>query len=118
MSKSFAQIPHAVNEEVKSYAPGTPERAQLLDAYKKMFNEVTEVPQYIGSEEIFSGNKKEIRPPHDHQKVVGYFHEGTQADVVKAIDTALAAKEAWVAMPWEDRAAIFLKAADLSLIHI
>ena len=113
MSKSFAQIPHAVNEEVKSYAPGTPERAQLLDAYKKMFNEVTEVPQYIGSEEIFSGNKKEIRPPHDHQKVVGYFHEGTQADVVKAIDTALAAKEAWVAMPWEDRAAIFLKAADL-----
>ena len=113
MSKSFAQIPHAVNEEVKSYAPGTPERAQLLDAYKKMFNEVTEVPQYIGSEEIFSGNKKEIRPPHDHQKVVGYFHEGTQDDVRKAIYTALAAKEAWVAMPWEDRAAIFLKAADL-----
>lgn len=113
MSKSFAQIPHAVNEEVKSYAPGTPERAQLLDAYKKMFNEVTEVPQYIGSEEIFSGNRKEIRPPHDHQKVVGYFHEGTQDDVRKAIDTALAAKEAWVAMPWEDRAAIFLKAADL-----
>ncbi|MGU9939614.1 L-glutamate gamma-semialdehyde dehydrogenase [Empedobacter brevis] len=113
MSKSFAQIPQAVNEEVKSYAPGSPERAQLLDAYKKMFNEVTEVPQYIGSEEIFSGNKKEIRPPHDHQKVVGYFHEGTQEDVKKAIDTALAAKEAWVAMPWEDRAAIFLKAADL-----
>lgn len=113
MSKSFAQIPQAVNEEVKSYAPGSPERAQLLDAYKKMFNEVTEVPQYIGSEEIFSGNKKEIRPPHDHQKVVGYFHEGTQDDVKKAIDTALAAKEAWVAMPWEDRAAIFLKAADL-----
>ena len=113
MSKSFAQIPQAVNEEVKSYAPGSPERAQLLDAYKKMFNEITEVPQYIGSEEIFSGNKKEIRPPHDHQKVVGYFHEGTQEDVKKAIDTALAAKEAWVAMPWEDRAAIFLKAADL-----
>ncbi len=113
MSKSFAQIPQAINEEVKSYAPGTPERAQLLDAYKKMYNEVTEVPQYIGSEEIFSGNKKEIRPPHDHQKVVGYFHEGTQADVVKAIDSALAAKDAWVALPWEDRAAIFLKAADL-----
>lgn len=113
MSKSFAQIPQAVNEEVKSYAPGSPERAQLLDAYKKMFNEITEVPQYIGSEEIFSGNKKEIRPPHDHQKVVGYFHEGTQEDVKKAIDTAMAAKEAWVAMPWEDRAAIFLKAADL-----
>ena len=113
MSKSFAQIPHAVNEEVKSYAPGTPERAQLLDAYKKMYNEVTEVPQYIGSEEVFSGNIKEIRPPHDHQKVVGYYHTGTQEDVIKAIDAALVAKEAWVAMPWEDRAAIFLKAADL-----
>lgn len=113
MSKSFAQIPQAVNEEVKSYAPGSPERAQLLDAYKKMFNEVTEVPQYIGAEEIFSGNKKEIRPPHDHQKVVGFYHEGTQDDVNKAIDTALAAKDAWVALPWEDRAAIFLKAADL-----
>lgn len=113
MSKSFAQIPQAVNEEVKSYAKGSPERAQLLDAYKELYSQVTEVPQYIGSEEVFSGNKKEIRPPHDHQKVVGYYHEGTQDDVVKAIDTALAAKEAWVALPWEDRAAIFLKAADL-----
>ncbi|WP_313579920.1 L-glutamate gamma-semialdehyde dehydrogenase [Chishuiella sp.] len=113
MSKSFAQIPQAVNEEVKSYAKGSPERAQLLDAYKELYSQVTEVPQYIGSEEVFSGNKKEIRPPHDHQKVVGYYHEGTQEDVKKAIDTALAAKEAWVALPWEDRAAIFLKAADL-----
>ena len=52
MSKSFAQIPQAINEEVKSYAPGTPERAQLLDAYKKMYNEITEVPQYIGSEQV------------------------------------------------------------------
>lgn len=113
MSKSFAQIPQAVNEEVKSYAKGSPERAQLLDAYKELYSQVTEVPQYIGSEEVFSGNKKEIRPPHDHQKVVGYYHEGTQEDVKKAIDIALAAKEAWVALPWEDRAAIFLKAADL-----
>ena len=113
MAKSFAQIPSVVNEEVKSYAPGTPERAELLDTYKKMYNEVVEVPQYIGSEEIFSGNKKEIRPPHDHQKVVGYYHEGTQADVQKAIDTALAARNSWANMAWEDRAAIFLKAADL-----
>lgn len=113
MAKSFAQIPAVVNEEVKAYAPGSPERAELLDTYKKMYNEVVEVPQYIGSEEIFSGNKKEIRPPHDHQKVVGYYHEGTQADVQKAIDTALAARASWANMAWEDRAAIFLKAADL-----
>lgn len=58
MSKSFAQIPQAVNEEVKSYAKGSPERAQLLDAYKELYSQVTEVPQYIGSEEVFSGNKK------------------------------------------------------------
>ncbi|MBS7332502.1 MAG: L-glutamate gamma-semialdehyde dehydrogenase [Weeksellaceae bacterium] len=113
MAKSFAQIPSIVNEEVKSYAPGTPERAQLLETYKQMYNEVIEVPQYIGSEEIYSGVKKEIRPPHDHQKVVGYYHEGTQADVQKAIDTALAARSSWANMAWEDRAAIFLKAADL-----
>lgn len=113
MAKSFAQIPSVVNEEVKSYAPGTPERAQLLETYKQMYNEVIEVPQYIGSEEIYSGVKKEIRPPHDHQKVVGYYHEGTQADVQKAIDTALAARSSWANMAWEDRAAIFLKAADL-----
>ena len=113
MAKSFAQIPTVVNEEVKSYAPGSPERAELLDTYKKMYNEVIEVPQYIGSEEIYSGVKKEIRPPHDHQKVVGYYHEGTQADVQKAIDTALAARTSWANMAWEDRAAIFLKAADL-----
>ena len=113
MAKSFAQIPSVVNEEVKSYAPGSPERVELLDTYKKMYNEVVEVPQYIGSEEIFSGVKKEIRPPHDHQKVVGYYHEGTQADVQKAIDTALAARSSWANMAWEDRAAIFLKAADL-----
>jgi len=113
MAKSFAQIPSVVNEEVKSYAPGTPERAELLETYKKMYNEVVEVPQYIGSEEIFSGVKKEIRPPHDHQKVVGFYHEGTQADVQKAIDTALAARNSWANMAWEDRAAIFLKAADL-----
>ena len=113
MAKSFAQIPAVVNEEVKAYAPGSKERAELLDTYKKMYNEVIEVPQYIGSEEIYSGNKKEIRPPHDHQKVVGYYHEGTQADVQKAIDTALAARSSWANMAWEDRAAIFLKAADL-----
>ena len=113
MAKSFAKIPAIVNEEVKAYAPGSKERTELLETYKKMYNEVVEVPQYIGSEEIYSGNKKEIRPPHDHNKVVGYYHEGTQADVQKAIDTALVARSSWANMAWEDRAAIFLKAADL-----
>lgn len=113
MPKGIYQVPFVGNEPVKSYAPGSPERKELLETYKKMYKETIEVPQYIGSEEIFSGNKKEIRPPHDHQHVVGYYHAGQESDVTKAIDAALAARKKWANMSWENRAAIFLKAADL-----
>lgn len=113
MPKGIYQVPFVGNEEVKSYAPGSPERKELLATYKKMYKETIEVPQYIGSEEIFSGNKKEIRPPHDHQHVVGYYHAGQASDVTKAIDAALKARKNWADMSWENRAAIFLKAADL-----
>ncbi len=113
MSHGFFSIPNIVNEPVKAYGAGSVERAELQAAYKKMFAEVTEVPQYIGSEEVFSGNKKEIRPPHDHQKVVGYYHTGTQEDVKKAIDVALEARKSWSQTTWQQRASIFLKAADL-----
>lgn len=113
MPKGIYQVPFVGNEEVKSYAPGSPERKELLATYKKMYKETIEVPQYIGSEEIFSGNKKEIRPPHDHQHVVGYYHTGQASDVTKAIDAALAARKKWADMSWENRSAIFLKAADL-----
>lgn len=113
MPKGIYQVPFVGNEPVKSYAPGSPERKELLETYKKMYKETIEVPQYIGSEEIFSGNKKEIRPPHDHQHIVGYYHAGQESDVTKAIDAALAARKKWANMSWENRAAIFLKAADL-----
>ena len=113
MSNAIIQIPVVTNEPVKAYGAGSAERAELQAAYKAMYSQITEVPQYIGSEEIFSGNKKEIRPPHDHQKVVGYYHTGTQEDVKKAIETALEARKTWAATPWQSRAAIFLKAADL-----
>ena len=113
MPKGIYQVPFVGNEPVKSYAPGSPERKELLATYKKMYQETIEVPQYIGSEQIFSGNKLPINPPHDHQHVVGHYHTGTQEDVKAAIDAALQARKKWAAMSWENRAGIFLKAADL-----
>lgn len=113
MPKGIYQVPFAINEEVLSYAPGAPEREELMATYKKMFNEVIEIPQYIGSKVVMSGDKKEITPPHDHKHVVGYYHAGTQEDVKEAIDAALKARKDWADMAWENRAAIFLKAADL-----
>lgn len=113
MSKGFFNVPTAVNEPVRSYAPGTPEREAVLAQYRKMYGEVIDIPQYIGSEEVRSGNKVAMTPPHDHQHVVGYYHEGTQADVTRAIDNCLEARTAWAELGWEHRAGIFLKAAEL-----
>ncbi|MDD3458619.1 MAG: L-glutamate gamma-semialdehyde dehydrogenase [Weeksellaceae bacterium] len=113
MPKGIYQIPFAMNEPVLSYAPGTPEREELLATYKKMYNQVIEIPQYIGSKAIKSGNKVAIHPPHDHQHTVGHYHKGTGDDVKAAINAALKARKDWTAMPWEQRASIFLKAADL-----
>lgn len=113
MSKGFFKVPKAVNEPVKSYAPGTPERKAVLDAYKKMFNEKVDVPLYIGSEEIRTGKTHDLTPPHNHKHVVGQYHTAEKKHVEKAIATALEARKKWVAMPWEERASIFLKAAEL-----
>jgi 1-pyrroline-5-carboxylate dehydrogenase len=114
MSNAFYNVPVAINEPVKSYAPGTNERASLLAKYKEMYNqEPIDVPLYIGSEQIRTENKKKLSPPHDHQKVLGHYNIGTAQHVEKAIESALEARKKWSAMPWEERAAIFLKAADL-----
>ena len=114
MSNAFYNVPVAINEPVRSYAPGSAERASLLAKYKEMYNQdPIDVPLYIGSEQIRTETKKKLSPPHDHQKVLGYYNIGTAQHVEKAIETALEARKQWSAMPWEDRAAIFLKAADL-----
>jgi 1-pyrroline-5-carboxylate dehydrogenase len=114
MSNAFYNVPVAINEPVKSYAHGTHERASLLAKYKEMYNqEPIDVPLYIGSEQIRTENKKKLSPPHDHQKVLGHYNIGTAQHVEKAIESALEARKKWSAMPWEERAAIFLKAADL-----
>ncbi|WP_394750870.1 L-glutamate gamma-semialdehyde dehydrogenase [Spongiimicrobium salis] len=113
MGKGFFQVPAAVNEPIKSYAPGTPEREAVLQQYDTYFKGSVDVPMYIGSEEIRSGNTKPMSPPHDHQHVVGHYHTANKAHVSQAISNALEVRTAWAELAWEQRAAIFLKAADL-----
>ncbi|MGX5858713.1 L-glutamate gamma-semialdehyde dehydrogenase [Dyadobacter jiangsuensis] len=113
MSIGIFNVPALKNEPVKSYAPGSPERSELKKALADARAKVIDIPQYIGSEEVYSQNKKVVSPPHDHQHILGYFHEGTKEDVAKAIDAALEARKGWGALTWEQRAAIFLKAAEL-----
>ena len=113
MPKGFFNVPKAVNEPVKSYIPNSPEKAAVLAAYKKMWNETIDVPMYIGSEEVRTGNTRTMSAPHDHQHIVGTYHLGESKHVTQAIEAALEARKKWANMPWEHRAGIFLKAAEL-----
>ncbi|MDT0293295.1 L-glutamate gamma-semialdehyde dehydrogenase [Mesonia ostreae] len=113
MGKGFFHVPPAVNEPIKSYAPGTPEREEVLLTYKDMYNAKVDVPLYIGSEEIRTKNTATIHPPHDHKHNLGVYHLAEKKHINKAIDAALEARHKWAKLPWEQRAAVFLKAADL-----
>jgi 1-pyrroline-5-carboxylate dehydrogenase len=113
MLKGFFNVPKAVNEPVKSYAPNSPEKAAVLAAYKEMWNTQIDVPLYIGSEEIRTGNTRTMSAPHDHKHIVGTYHLAEKSHIEKAIANALESKKAWANMAWEQRAAIFLKAAEL-----
>lgn len=113
MANAFFNVPKAVNETVKTYAPGTPERKNVLDTYKKMYNETIDIPMYIGGEEIRTGDIATMSPPHDHKHILGTYHKAEKKHVDMAISNALEARTEWAATPWEHRAAIFLKAAEL-----
>jgi len=113
MPKGFFHVPNPVNEPVKSYAPNSPEKAAVLAAYQKMWNETIDVPNYIGNEEIRTGNTRNMTAPHDHQHVVGTYHLAEKVHIEKAIASALEARKKWANLAWEQRAAIFLKAAEL-----
>ena len=113
MLKGFFHVPKAVNEPVKSYAPNSPEKVAVLAAYKEMWNSKIDVPLYIGSEEIRTGNTRNMSAPHDHKHIVGTYHLAEKSHIEKAIANALESKNAWANMAWEQRAAIFLKAAEL-----
>ena len=113
MQNGQFSLPLPPNEPVLSYAPGSPEKIRLKEVLSQLKQETLDVPMYIGKNEVRTGRKVAIRPPHEHAHVLGYFHEGDASHVREAIDAALAAKSAWSAMSWESRAQIFLKAADL-----
>ena len=113
MGKGFFNVPIAVNEPVKSYAPGSPEREAVLAAYKDMWNAHVDVPLYINGKNVPTGNTKTMSAPHDHQHIVGSYHLAEKMHVEEAISTALEARKTWSQLPWEQRAGIFLKAAEL-----
>lgn len=113
MSKAISQVPLAVNEPVNSYVPGSPEVKSLIDTYKKMWAEKVEIPMIINGKEVKTDNKVQLQSPQDHAHDFGFYYQGGMQHVDDAINAALAAKEAWNALGWEQRAAIFLKAADL-----
>jgi 1-pyrroline-5-carboxylate dehydrogenase len=113
MPKGIYNVPRAVNEPVRAYAPGSKERQQVLDTFKELYNTTVDVPLYIGAEEIRTGKTKTINPPFDHKKVVGTYHEGEKQHIEQAIAAAMEARKKWANLSWEHRAAIFLKAAEL-----
>ena len=113
MGKGFFEVPIAVNEPVKAYAPGSPERTELLAEYKKMYNATVDIPMYIGDQQVFTNDKRNLSPPHEHSHVIGNSNYGGEQEVRDAIDAAMAARKKWANMSWEHRASIFLKAADL-----
>jgi 1-pyrroline-5-carboxylate dehydrogenase len=113
MNLGYFNYPMPVNEPVLNYAPGSKEREQLQNALKELKSQKADIPMYIGGEEVRTNNTIEIHPPHERKHVLGHFHAGDESHVKQAIEAALAAKEAWAEMSWENRAGIFLKAADL-----
>lgn len=113
MGKGFFHVPIAINEPIKSYVPGSAEREDVLKQYHAYFKGNVDVPLYIGSEEIKTGNTKPMSPPHDHKNVIGQYHLAEKKHVEQAIKNGLEARDAWANLAWEQRTAIFSKAAEL-----
>ena len=114
MPNAFFQVPYPENEPVLGYGPGSPEREAQLAEYDRMLNqEPVAVPMVIGGQKVFTEDKRPLTPPHDHQRVIGHAHFGTSEHLKQAIDAALEARAAWSALDWEQRASIFLRAAEM-----
>ena len=113
MNLGYFSYPIPINEPIYNYALGSPERAALKKTLEELKAKPIDVPMYIGAEEVRTGNLLHIRPPHEIARTLGHFHEGDESHVHSAIEAALAAKESWNNLNWEERAGIFLRAADL-----
>jgi 1-pyrroline-5-carboxylate dehydrogenase len=113
MPNAIFQVPVPQNEPVFDYAPGTPERTRLKNALREMAGRHEEIPLIIGGHPVHTGRMGQAVMPHAHRHVLGTFHQAGQREVLQAIDAARAAWHGWSQMPWEARAAVFLKAADI-----
>ena len=113
MANAFFNVPKAVNEPVKPYAPGSPERKELQAKLAELKGQQADLPMIIGGKEIRTGNTVSMHPPHETAHNLGNYHQGTADHVNQAINAAMEARKTWANTPWQDRAAIFLKAAEL-----
>ncbi len=113
MADAFFSLPPVSNEPVLSYRPGSPERDELLATLRSMKSQEADIPMFIGGKAVRTDNRVPIHPPHEIKHTLGHFHKGDASHVKMAIAAAMDAKDDWAAMPWEARAAIFLRAADL-----
>ncbi len=113
MANAFFNVPKPVNEPVKAYAPGSPERKSIKKTLQDLKSKTIDIPMVIGGKDIFTDNKISMHPPHERKHLLGTYSKGTADHVQQAIDAAMEAKPKWEALPWEEKAAIFLKAADL-----
>src|SRR6056300_400294 len=113
MSHSIFKVPFPKNETILEYAPGSPEKEDVLKMYRTLYNSNLEIPMRIGNKDVRSGNTSSMNPPHDHKHILGVYHKAEEVHIKEAIQASLDAKKAWSEMPWESRASIFLKAAEL-----
>ncbi|MFL2597181.1 MAG: L-glutamate gamma-semialdehyde dehydrogenase [Flavobacteriaceae bacterium] len=113
MSYSISRVPHPLNESVLSYAPESLEKEEVLKMYNSLYNKTIDIPMRIGNKLVKTGDLGKMSPPHDHKHLLGTYHKASKKNIKDAINTALKSRDAWSKMPWQSRAAIFLKAADL-----
>src|SRR5690554_5780682 len=113
MNNGYFYFDTPQNEPVREYAPGSEDALNLQKALKQLKSTEVDIPMYINGKEVRTGDKVEMRPPHERDHLLGHFHQGNETHVNEAIQAALEAREAWAATSWEHRAAVFLKAAEL-----
>ena len=113
MHNAFFEVPLPTNEPIKDYAPNSPERESLKRQLEKMAAEQIEIPLLIGDKKVTTGNLGDCRMPHDHGHLLGRYHKGGRREVEAAVKAARDAFPAWSEMPWEARASVFVKAANL-----
>ena len=113
MQNALSTPPEPINEPVLSYAPGSPERRAIQAELRRLRSTTVEIPAYIGGKAVHPGDPTPVRVPHDHKHELGTVHQSGTSEVEQAVKAAAEAKAEWAGMDWTDRAAVFLRAADL-----